>query len=146
MEMQDKPDPRQAELLPVVRYAATEKARRSVDYWDHATLLELAVIGRDVAEAEQQLAEVLAIVEDDTPSWQLKTTAEQLARISRSARDARRRYWPDRGSGNRVERPARRARRRASERQRFVAAYLNSSDLMMIGTTLVTSMTLPMST
>ena len=85
MEMQDKVDPRQAEILPVVRYAATEKARRSVDYWDHATLLELAVIGRDVADVQQQLGEVLAIVEDDTPPWHLKTTAEQLAMI-RAAR------------------------------------------------------------
>ena len=35
MEMQDKVDPRQAEILPVVRYAATQKARRSADYWDY---------------------------------------------------------------------------------------------------------------
>ncbi len=47
MEMQDKPDPMQAEILPVVRYAAAQKAKRSADYWDYATLLELAVIGRD---------------------------------------------------------------------------------------------------
>ena len=33
----------------------------------------------------QQLGEVLAIVEDDTPPWHLKTTAEQLAMI-RAAR------------------------------------------------------------
>jgi hypothetical protein len=33
MEMQDKPDPMQAEILPVVKYAATQKARRSADYW-----------------------------------------------------------------------------------------------------------------
>ena len=88
MEMQDKVDPRQAEILPVVRYAATQKARRSADYWDYATLLELAVIGRDIEDVQQQLGEVLAIVNDDTPPWQLKTTADQLAMI-REGRTAR---------------------------------------------------------
>ena len=88
MEMQDKVDPRQAEILPVVRYAATQKARRSVDYWDYATLLELAVIGRDVADVQQQLGEVLAIVDDDMPAWHLKTTEEQL-RLIREVRTAR---------------------------------------------------------
>jgi hypothetical protein len=88
MEMQDKADPRQAEILPVVRYAAAQKARRSADYWDYATLLELAVIGRDVDDVQQQLGEVLAIVDDKTAPWQLKSTAEQLAMI-REARTAR---------------------------------------------------------
>ena len=62
MEMQDKPDPRQAEILPVVRYAALQKAKRNADYWDHATLLELAVIGRDPDDAEDRLADALASI------------------------------------------------------------------------------------
>lgn len=45
MELRDPPDPQRLELLPVVSYAA----RRNVeggkpDYWDWATLLELAVL------------------------------------------------------------------------------------------------------
>ena len=44
MEMMPKPDPRQAEILPVVRYAASRKAAKNADYWDHATLLELGVL------------------------------------------------------------------------------------------------------
>ena len=88
MEMQDKPDPMQAEILPVVRYAAAQKAKRSADYWDHATLLELAVIGRNEEDVQQQLGEVLAIVNDDTPAWHLKTTQEQLQLI-RETRAAR---------------------------------------------------------
>ncbi len=88
MEMQEKPDPAQAEILPVVRYAAAQKARRSADYWDYATLLELAVIGRDPEDVQQQLGEVLAIVNDDTPPWHLKTTQEQLQLI-RETRTAR---------------------------------------------------------
>ncbi len=88
MEMQDKPDSRQAEILPVVRYAAAQKAKRSADYWDYATLLELAVIGRDAADVQQQLGEVFAIVNDDTPAWHLKSTEDQL-RMIREARTAR---------------------------------------------------------
>ncbi len=40
MEMLEKPDPRQSELLPVVRYSALQRVRSSGDYWDHATLME----------------------------------------------------------------------------------------------------------
>ena len=87
MEMQDKPDPRQAEILPVVRYAALQKARRSGDYWDHATLMELAVIGRDAADAEERLPDVLASVPRRAP-WQLETTERQL-RLIRELREKR---------------------------------------------------------
>ena len=47
MELQDKRDERQAQLLPVVRYSAMRKADKNPDYWDHATLMELAVLSRD---------------------------------------------------------------------------------------------------
>ena len=85
MEMQDKPDPRQAEILPVVRYAALQKAKRSVDYWDHATLMELAVIGHDEFDAERQLSEALGVAR---ASWELESTAGNLAKL-RKARAAR---------------------------------------------------------
>ena len=108
MEMQDKRRSGQAEILPVVRYAAAQKARRSADYWDYATLLELAVIGRDIEDVQQQLGEVLAIVDDDTPAWHLKTTEEQL-RLIREARTAR----GEDAAGSRRWRDARRAACRA---------------------------------
>jgi tetratricopeptide (TPR) repeat protein len=85
MEMQDKPDPMQAEILPVVKYAATQKARRSADYWDYATLLELAVLGRDPDDADTHLADVLAMV---TEPWQLDTTERNL-RLIREMRTGR---------------------------------------------------------
>src|SRR5262249_50026653 len=59
MGMMDKPPPEQQEILPVVRYAASQKIKRSADYWDHATLLELAVIGRDVDGAAEHLSDAL---------------------------------------------------------------------------------------
>ena len=80
MEMQDKPDTRQQEILPVVRYAASQKAKTSADYWDHATLLELAVIGRDMADAADKLGETVASV-PATASWQLETTERNLRLI-----------------------------------------------------------------
>ena len=45
MEIKDPPDPRREALIPVVRYAVERRvAAGRPDYWDHATLLELAVL------------------------------------------------------------------------------------------------------
>jgi tetratricopeptide (TPR) repeat protein len=85
MEMMDKPDPAQARILPVVRYAASQKAKSGADYWDSATLLELAVLGRDQADAEDQLGEALARAR---ASWELESTARNL-RLIREARVTR---------------------------------------------------------
>jgi hypothetical protein len=87
MEMQEEPDPRQAEILPVVRYAASQKARHSVDYWDHATLLELAVIGRDMKDAVKKLGKTLASARPTAP-WEPETTERNL-RLIREVRTAR---------------------------------------------------------
>ena len=85
MEMMDKPDPAQARILPVVRFAAVQKARSNADYWDYATLLELAVLGRDPDDAEEQLTEALALAR---ASWQVDSTIRNL-RLMREVRTAR---------------------------------------------------------
>jgi hypothetical protein len=85
MELQDKPDERQAEILPVVRYSATRKAKKTPDYWDYATLLELAVLCRDESDAQTQLSEALAVAR---AVWELESTAAQMAKI-RKARAGR---------------------------------------------------------
>jgi hypothetical protein len=85
MEMSAKPDPRQAEILPVVRYSAARKAAKAPDYWDHATLLELAVLARDQDDAADRLGEALAVA---GASWELETTARNLSLI-RDMREAR---------------------------------------------------------
>ena len=89
MEMQEKPDPAQADLLPVVRYAAAQRARsdgqRHGDYWDHATLLELAVLARDPDAAEEAAGAALAVMREP---WEPATTARNL-RLIREARQAR---------------------------------------------------------
>lgn len=85
MEMMPKPDPRQTEILPVVRYSASRKAAKNADYWDHATLLELAVLARDADDANDSLGEALAVAR---ASWELETTARNLGLI-RGMREAR---------------------------------------------------------
>jgi hypothetical protein len=84
MEVAD--DPRRAELMPVVRYAAEQRAARGNDYWDHAALLELAVLDRDRRRADDAAGHSLALVRQ---AWQLETTGGNLALI-RSHRERRR--------------------------------------------------------
>jgi tetratricopeptide (TPR) repeat protein len=78
MEMSPKADPRQTEILPVVRYSAARKAAKAPDYWDHATLLELAVLARDADDAADRLGDALALAR---ASWELETTARNLSLI-----------------------------------------------------------------
>jgi hypothetical protein len=48
MELRNPPDDRRKELVPVVRYAVQRKIEKGKpDYWDYASLLELAVLGEN---------------------------------------------------------------------------------------------------
>ena len=85
MEMMPKPDPRQADILPVVRYSASRKAAKTPDYWDHATLLELAVLARDEDDADDRLGEALAVAR---AAWELENTARNLSLV-RAMREGR---------------------------------------------------------
>jgi tetratricopeptide (TPR) repeat protein len=85
MELQEKPDPAQADMLPVVRYAALLRAKANGDYWDQATLLELAVLARNVSEAQDFCGAALAVVRE---AFEPETTARNL-RLIREARSAR---------------------------------------------------------
>jgi hypothetical protein len=68
MELKEPPDPAQQELLPVVRFAVARKVEVGrPDYWDHATLLELAVLARNlrlIREARAGRGEETAWIED----------------------------------------------------------------------------------
>jgi hypothetical protein len=84
MELAEPPDPRREELLPVVAYAVRRRiAAGEPDYWDHATLLELAVLARDEDAAGEALGDALAAVRE---TWEPETTLRNLRLI----RDARR--------------------------------------------------------
>ena len=69
----------------MVRYSAARKAARAPDYWDHATLLELAVLARDEDDADDRLGDALAVAR---ASWELETTARNLGLI-REMREGR---------------------------------------------------------
>lgn len=84
MELKDTPDPRQAALLPVVAYAVGRRiAAGQPDYWDYATVLELAVLARDTAAADAALADALAHVRE---AWEPESTARNLRLIAAARR------------------------------------------------------------
>src|SRR5204863_8368128 len=65
MELNEPPDARQQEILPVVTYAVKRRiAAGKPDYWDHATLLELAALGRDEAAAAAALGDALISIRE----------------------------------------------------------------------------------
>jgi hypothetical protein len=74
------------ELQPVVTYAVRRKvASGEPDYWDHATLLELAVLGGDTRKAFDHLADVLGSM---NTTFEGETTSKTLEEL-RSTREAR---------------------------------------------------------
>jgi len=71
---------RKAEVLPVVRFAVMQRLKSSKpDYWDYATLLELAVLEGDQESSQQYLGDALANMRE---TWEPETTANNLKLIS----------------------------------------------------------------
>lgn len=86
MELRNPPDARSKELVPVVRYAVQRKIEKGKpDYWDYATLLELAVLEGNQEAATQSLGDALANVRE---KWEPETTARNV-RLIRETREAR---------------------------------------------------------
>ncbi len=78
---------RKNELLPVVRFAVLQRLKsKKADYWDHATLLELAVLEGVEEAAGHHLGDALAAVREP---WEPKSTADNLRLIleARQAQD-----------------------------------------------------------
>ena len=91
MELKDPPDDRRHKIIPVVTYAVERKiAAGKPDYWDHATLLELAVLALDEARARKALANAAAVVREE---WEPETTSRNL-RLIREARERRKQGLP----------------------------------------------------
>lgn len=80
MTFLEKPDPRQDELMPVVRYAVNQKvAHGKPDYWDYATLMELEIISSGNFEtAQEYLLKALPLAEE---AFMSKTTIDTLIMI-----------------------------------------------------------------
>jgi len=86
MELKEPPDSRREQLIPVVRYAVERKiATGKPDYWDYATLLELAVLAKDEEKAMSALSDSLAAIRE---VWEPETTMRNL-RLIREAREKR---------------------------------------------------------
>lgn len=86
MELHNPPDERRKELVPVVRYTVQRKIEKGKpDYWDYATLLELAVLEGNKDAASQALGDALANVRE---KWEPETTASNV-RLIRETRQAR---------------------------------------------------------
>jgi len=85
MEVRNPPDPRRLEILPIVRYAAARRiAAGTPNYWDYATLLELAILGKNEAEATENLTSALATKPKD---WMKETTHNNLSMISAARKE-----------------------------------------------------------
>lgn len=73
-------------LLPVVRFAVEQRLSGATpDYWDHATMIELAVLSNESKEAMKHLAKAVAVIRE---KWEPETTANNLKMIEQS-REAR---------------------------------------------------------
>lgn len=82
MHLRDPTDERIAEVLPVVRYSARQKAlRHHADFWDYATLLELAVIDENADDAWTAVTH--ATYARPMP-WQARSTLATLVRLRRA--------------------------------------------------------------
>ncbi len=62
----------------MVRYSTAREAAKAPDYWDQATLLELAVLVRDADDAVDRLADAVEVAR---ASWERETTARNLSLI-----------------------------------------------------------------
>jgi len=91
MELQATPDARQAKLLPVVRYAAERRAfGPGGGYWDHATLLEIAVLECDTKAVDSHLLKVLTLArQSDTREISMPQSTARNLRLIMDARASR---------------------------------------------------------
>jgi hypothetical protein len=84
MEASNPPDPRARTLAQVVRYATEKKMKqRGANYWDHATLLELAIVECDEAGVKANLGNAL-MAATGRPKGDPETTAGNLAILRRA--------------------------------------------------------------
>jgi hypothetical protein len=86
MEIKEPPDPRRAILIPVVTYAVERRIEvGKPDYWDFATLLELAILAKNENEAKKVFGDCLASIRE---LWEPETTARNL-KLIRETRERR---------------------------------------------------------
>jgi hypothetical protein len=84
MTIADPRDRAAREIAGVARYAVRHRQSQGADYWDHATLIELAAIEGDWDGAEEALGDALAALDE---GWKATSTANNL-RLIAEAREA----------------------------------------------------------
>jgi tetratricopeptide (TPR) repeat protein len=84
MTIADPRDRAAGEIAGVARYAVRQRLARDADYWDYATLVELAAIEGDWDAAEEALGDAIAALDE---SWKAASTANNL-RLIAEAREA----------------------------------------------------------
>ena len=72
------------QLLPIVKFAVERRLGDQPDYWDHATMFELAVLENDISKAGEHLGNALAVIRE---AWEPKTTANNLRLIERARQE-----------------------------------------------------------
>jgi hypothetical protein len=90
MEIRNSPDDkrRMKQILPIVRYAAERRmATKKPDYWDYATLLELAILDKNDESTifTDNIANALAFSPD---KWQVESTLRTI-KFVKEARERR---------------------------------------------------------
>lgn len=86
MEIRSPPDHRKDDILPVVQYGIERRiANGNPNYWDYATLLELAVLRKQEEKAYKAFGDSLTSIRE---KFEPETTANNL-RIIRQAREKR---------------------------------------------------------
>jgi hypothetical protein len=84
MEINNPMDERIKKIFPVVNYSLERKLEsKRLDYWDHATLLEIAIIEKDYMKLNQYLMNIVSMVPVPEP-WQIETTARNIKMIDRA--------------------------------------------------------------
>lgn len=82
MEIKREPDLRRIDLIPVVKYSVQRKiAVGKPDYWDYATLLELAILAKDKEASFNFLAKALTHLRE---GWEGETTLKNLRNIRKA--------------------------------------------------------------
>jgi hypothetical protein len=72
------------QILPVVKFAVARRvAGGSPDYWDLATLLQIAILDNDTSKARKYASQALAAVRED---WEPATSARNLTYILNARR------------------------------------------------------------
>ena len=79
MTIADPSDRAAKEIAGVARYAVRHRQSQGADYWDHATLVELAAIEADWDAAEEALGDALAALDE---GWKAASTANNLRLIA----------------------------------------------------------------